>query len=646
MENKIAFIAPYKKLGELFTEVCQQLNKDIPVYIGDLEQGVDIAVELEEKGLDAVISRGGTALAIKNKLIATPVVEIQVSGFDLIRALHQARQQTKRIAVAGFDPFTYGIEELEDIMGVKLKVLTIKENWYDQPHYIEKELGEFKKLNYNWLVGDNISVKTAQKMGMNTLLIRSGKEALAQAIMEAERITEVRKKEMEKAKISKSIVDFAYEGIISIDKDGIIQTFNPCSEKIFDKKAHKVIGRNILEILPEMDFKEIANDGYKKQGKIMTAGEKKIVGNIIPIKIDSEVIGVIIIFQEVSRIQKMEKKIRNELYVKGYTAENTFDDIIGESKVFLEIKEEARDYAQVELPLLIDGETGTGKELFAQAVHNASSRRNKPFVAFNCATLPEKLLESELFGYVKGAFTGASEEGKSGLFEQAHTGTIFLDEIGEISKAIQTRLLRVFEERKIRKIGDNKLTPIDVRIILATNKSLSRLVEEDKFREDLYYRINVLNLNLPPLRKRREDIPLLVDFFIKKATNKVNKIVEGISGEGMKILQDYYWPGNVRQLDNVIERLVVRTKKNYIMSGLIRETIESLESHSKEVKTDGEEVKTKNNEENTVKISLNKSLEEIEKEIIKMVVEKEKGNKTAAAKKLKIGRTTLWRKIN
>ncbi len=638
MDNKIAFIAPYKKLGELFTEVCQELNKDIPVYIGDLEEGAKKAVELEEKGLDVVISRGGTAIAIASQVTDTPVVEIQVSGFDLIRILHQARQETDRIAVAGFDPFTYGIKCLENVMDIKLKILTLKEGWYNQPHFIEKELEKFKKLKFNWLVGDNISVKTAKKIGMNALLIRSGKEALAQAIMEAERIAKVRKKEMEKAKINRSIVDFAYEGIISIAQDGIIQTFNPRAEKILNKKAYKVIGKDIKSILTELDFKDIIIKGYREQGKILTVAGKKIVASIIPIKIAQEVVGIVITFQEVARIQKLEKKIRNELYVKGYTAENEFKDIVGKSRVLLQTKEEARDYAQVNLPLLIYGETGTGKELFAQAIHNTSPRRNKPFVAFNCAALPEKLLESELFGYVKGAFTGAVEEGKAGLFEQAHNGTIFLDEIGEISKDIQARLLRVFEERKVRRIGDNKLTPVDVRIMMATNKSLSRLVKENKFREDLYYRINVLNLNLPPLRERREDIPLLVDFFIKKARSKINKIVKGIADDGLELLKKYNWPGNVRQLENVIEKLVVRTKGSYIMTGLIKETISSLKDYKN--------LDTANYSSEIVPdITLNKSLEEIERDIIKKVIEEESGNKSAAAKRLKIGRTTLWRKL-
>jgi len=635
----IAFIAPYKKLGELFSEVCREINKDISVVIGDLEEGARKAVKLEEQGVDVLISRGGTAIAIKKKVTSLPVVEVQVSGYDLIRVLHQVQQETDRIAVVGFSPFTYGIEDLGDIMGLNLKVLTLKENWYDQPNYIEKKLIEIKEQNYHWVVGDNISVKVAKQIGMNALLIKSGKEALAQAVLEAERVAQVRKQEIEKTKHIESIISFAYDGIISIDQRGVIDTFNPRAEEIFEKKAYKVVGKNIKEVLPSMNLLKAIRIGHREKDKIWTIGDKKIVANVIPIKVNNEIVRVIVTFHRISQIQKMEQRIREELYLKGHVAENTFEDIIGQSPAIEKAKEEAENYAQVDSPLLIYGETGTGKELFAQAIHNASPRKNNPFIAFNCAAIPENLLESELFGYVEGAFTGAKKKGKMGLFEQAHKGTIFLDEIGEISPDIQARLLRVLQERKIRRIGDDKLISIDIRIIVSTNKDLYRLVEKKKFREDLYYRINVLSLNLPPIRERRQDIPLLVNFFIKKYKQKLKKAMGSISKEGIQILEEYTWPGNIRQLENIVESLMVMTKEDYIRTSLFRRAMNSLPRNKLGLnrvdffKSD-------------MSISLTGNLEEIERNIIKRVIQEEKGNKAAAAKRLGIGRTTLWRKLN
>jgi len=638
MSYSIAFIAPYKKMGELFSEICQEHNKNIIIKIGDLEEGARQAVELEEQGaIDVVISRGGTAIAIKKKVTNLPVVEVQVSGFDLIRVLHQARQETNKVAIVGFYPFTYGIKDLGEVMNVNLKILTLNENWYEHPLYIEKKLKEIKMQGYNWVVGDNISVIVAKQLGMNALLIKSGKEALMQSILEAERVTEVRKRELEKTKRIKSIIDFAYEGIITVDKKGAIDTFNPQAVKIFEKEAYKIIGENINKIFPEFDFSKIIKIGQKIEGKIWTVGDIKIVANIIPIKINNEIVRTVVTFQKVSQVQKIEQKIREKLYLKGNVAENTFSDIIGQSQIFRNLKEEAKNYAQIDSPVLLYGETGTGKELFAQAIHNYSPRRNKSFVAFNCAALPESLLESELFGYVGGAFTGAKKEGKMGLFEQAHEGTIFLDEIGEISQNIQARLLRVLQEHKVRRLGDDKVIPVDVRIIASTNKKLIQLVKKNKFRDDLYYRINVLNLEIPPLRERKEDISLLVNFFIKKYGYKFKKIVEGISEEGMQILENYDWPGNIRQLENIIERLVVRTDKNFIMTNLVKKIMK--------LQYGGGVIDNYQKQDN-INYPLSGNLENIEKNIIKEIINEEKGNKAAAARRLGISRTTLWRKLN
>lgn len=639
MNHNIVFIAPYKKMGEIFKEVADELGVNIPIYIGDLEEGADTAVKLEEKGVDVIISRGGTALAIESRVMDVPVVGVNVSGFDLIRIIYQAKEETNRIAVVGFDPFTSGIKQLGDILDVDLKVVTIKPEWSNQPFYIEKKLEEIKAENYDWIVGDNISVKIAKKIGMNALLIRSGKESFAQAVSKAIEIAEIRKKEKKRSQKNKSIIDYAYEGIISLDHNGIINTFNPKAEQILEKKAYKVIGEDVEDVFPNCDLKNYIDSKIREQNKILTLNNNKIVANIIPVLIDEEVLNLIITFQKVSNIKKVERKLREELYLKGYTADNKFSDIIGTSEKIKKVKQEAKDYAQVDLPLLIYGKTGTGKELFAQSIHNHSHRRNKPFVAFNCAALPEKLIESELFGYVKGAFTGAKKEGKEGLLEQGNQGTIFLDEIEEISLKLQARLLRFLEERKIRKIGDNKLTPVDVRIILATNRELEEMVQNNEFREDFYYRINVLNLNLPSLKERKEDIPELVDFFIKKVSSKVNRNIKGITKEGMKILKKYEWPGNVRQLENVIEKLVIRTKGDYILTDMVRESIDSLNMTKK-----NKDVFDIGNE--NMKISLNGSLKEIEKRIIKQVIAEEDGNKTEAARRLAIGRTTLWRYLN
>jgi len=647
MKSNIAFIAPYQEIANLFSEVCQEFNKEIIIEIGDLVEGAKRAKALEEQGVDVIISRGGTAIAIEKEITEIPIVHIQINAFDIIRAIHKLRKTTSKVAIIGFHPFTYGIEGLGKILDIEIKAFTLKEGWYDDASYIKRNIEVVKKEDFNWIIGDNISVEVAKKLGMNGILIESGKEALIQSIFEAERVAKIKRTELEKTKRFKTIVDFAYEGIITLDQNGIIDNFNPQAEKIFQYKTYKVVGKNIDKIFSERNILEILKTDEKIEGKILTIGNIRVVANIIPIKINNEVVRHVITFQEASQIQKVEQKIRRKLYLKGNVADNNFDDIIGQSNVIKSLKEEAKKFAEVDSPVLIYGETGTGKELFAQSIHNHSHRRKQPFVAFNCAALPDNILESELFGYVEGAFTGAKRGGKMGLFEQAHEGTIFLDEIGEISKNTQVRLLRVLQEQKIRRLGDDRVIPVDVRIITSTNKDLNKLVNENKFREDLYYRINVLNLVLPNLNQRKTDIPLLVDFFIKKYKYKFRKNIEGISDESMKLLQDFDWPGNIRQLENVIERLVISVDSDFIYVNLVKKILGLIDNKEKgRLAIYDTDTKNNINTPDVFEVPLNENLENIEKFIIKRMIEKEKGNKTLVAHKLGIGRSTLWRKIN
>lgn len=285
---------------------------------------------------------------------------------------------------------------------------------------------------------------------------------------------------------------------------------------------------------------------------------------------------------------------------------------------------------------LIQGETGTGKELFAQSIHNASGRKDKPFVAVNCAALPENLLESELFGYVEGAFTGARKGGKTGLFELAHEGTIFLDEISEMSMSIQARFLRVIQEKEVVRLGDDKIIPVNIRVIGATNRDLLRQVEEMKFREDLYYRLCVLTLEIPPLRMRKEDIHNLVDYFLVGKSKELNIKTKGIDHDAMARLLLYDWPGNIRQLENLVERCVVLSRDKEISIEVMDEAISGIPQLGREA--DHQYVEHENDGKKGV-------LKQIEKDTIMNVLEETGGNKTLAAEKLGISVTTLWRKL-
>jgi len=348
-------------------------------------------------------------------------------------------------------------------------------------------------------------------------------------------------------KIVNTILNVINDGIVGIDGNGEIMFSNYNANKLFNNTDK--INLNDINNFDIMSYQGKTFDIYREIHEIRG---KKVLLTMMPIMEDNTNNGIIITFKDLSEIIEMENIVRSNLFKKGHTAKYNFIDIVGKSKNITETIEIAKKLSRSNSTLLLTGESGTGKELFAHSIHNASKQQHGPFVAANFAALTESLLESELFGYEEGAFTGARKGGHAGLFEQAHKGTIFLDEIGDASPRIQARLLRVLQEKEVLRIGGTKILPIDVRVVASTNKNLHELVQKGDFREDLYYRLNVLPINIPPLRERKSDIHLLVKMFLKKFPYG-NEMV--ISNEVLTKFMEYDWPGNVRELENVIEYL-------------------------------------------------------------------------------------------
>jgi len=339
-------------------------------------------------------------------------------------------------------------------------------------------------------------------------------------------------------------------GVVAYDEKNQIMIFNKSAEEIFKIQPWKVIGTPLEDLLSRKGLKDI-NQATEINDEVFKLDELHYMVNKYPLVQRGNLLGGVLTFKECNELERLNYKFKQDIKIKGHNIKYTFKDILGKSSILLRTITIAEKIASGDGDVLIEGESGTGKELFAHAIHNSSKRKNFPFVAFNCAALTGSLLESELFGYDDGAFTGARKGGKAGLFELADKGTIFLDEIGDIPFETQAKLLRVLQEREIIRVGGTNIIPIDIRVIAATNQPLHKLVEEGKFRKDLYYRLNVLNLRLPPLRERNEDVSYLVEYFMKlKGFNK------DVPRELMNILQEYYWPGNVRELKNCIEYMV------------------------------------------------------------------------------------------
>jgi len=347
-----------------------------------------------------------------------------------------------------------------------------------------------------------------------------------------------------------SLLNVLEQGIIAVNDQLFIHAINSKAEKILGSGKETLIGRKYTEIVPELDFEKAITSSLTIQAKLVKINGDDIAATIVPVITSKKVSGAIAIVNRFTEEERVQHQLRSQLLGKGHKARYRFEDIVGSSPKTVALKGIAVKMARSESSVLISGESGTGKELFAQAIHNASRRREFQFVAINCAALPESLLESELFGYEDGAFTGARKGGKRGLLELAHNGTLFLDEIGEMALALQSRLLRVIQEREVMRLGSDRVITINIRLIAASNRDLKQRVDEGNFRKDLFYRLNVLPLKMIPLRERIEDLGLLIGSIQKDLQVRFD-----LSTEAMAFLREYPWHGNVRELKNTIEYL-------------------------------------------------------------------------------------------
>lgn len=451
------------------------------------------------------------------------------------------------------------------------------------------------------------------------------------------------------------MIDFALNaipGLLCMDTNGTITFVNEQMESYKGRTAEEMIGRNIKEFFPYtymMDTLEnqIDNRVVLYQGNGVTSKDLAESSCHKLIRENGKITGLMTydLFQNVEELEQFISmyiqlndniKYTDQSRQKFTTTKYSIDDILGTSPAITKVKNEIRKAAARNSTILISGETGTGKEMVAQSIHSLSKRFMNPFVELDISTVPESLIEAELFGYVKGSFTGASPSGQTGKFEVASRGTLFIDEIESLSMSIQPKLLRVLQEKEIQRIGSNTTIPVDVRIICATNQNLEKLVSEEKFRSDLYYRLDVIKIHMPPLRERKEDIPLLTEDFISKFNAVMETDITGISDEAMEKLQKYNWPGNVRELKNVIERAMYETN-----SGIIKEPaimLSTLETRN-QISIRGKDYILSDN-------PIEEAKRAAEAEVILTALNTCNWNKSKAAKLLKIPRPLLYQKMN
>ena len=442
------------------------------------------------------------------------------------------------------------------------------------------------------------------------------------------------------AEILNIILESAYEGIVVVDERGIIIEFNEAYSRFIGVDKQEAIGRPVQDVIDNTNLHNTVKTGMPERGVIQYIHGQPMIVHRIPLWHHHRVVGAIgmLIFEGVTELYKiyerLQKNTRHNMRHIQAKSNNltqdlvTLDQIIGVSASTARIKGMARKVAKTNATVLMTGESGTGKEMYAQSIHRLSPFASGPFVSLNCAAIPEYLFETELFGYDEGAFTGAKKGGKKGKFELAQDGTLFLDEIGEMPLPMQTKLLRVLQEKEFERVGGNKKYKINTRIIAATNRDLKKMVAAGHFREDLYYRINVIELNIPPLRQRKEDIPPLVAHYLNFMCHKYETSLKQLTPAAMQAFMHYDWYGNIRELVNVIEKLVVLVEGEMID---VKHLPDFMVSKAEERQKDHSELKSFKNEK--------------EKELIVSVLKKTRGNKSKAAKELGIHRTTLYQKL-
>ena len=554
-KDKICLISPTENLAKRARSLIIRQGMDIRVEVAELESAVALAKSLLEQDDYLFISRRGTR-DLLCKSLNIQVVNIPGEASDYIPALQQLRNEQGLIAFFSFE------EEISNELRTICYLLNLKMKHYcfSDSLSCQNAVQQAVADGAVWGLGGVVSERFAEIYGLSYIRVESSDASILHALdtalqLYATQQENARQQEQLQIQLERyqNILDYTHDAIIAIDEMGKISVTNQIAEQMLLPASPPFAGRFIEDVLANTHLTNVLQTGNAEIGQMMNIHGTLVSTNRVPILVSGKVKGVVATFQDIKTLQRAERNIRIKLHEKGLVAKYCFSDILGHSPAILEAKRLSENYADSSLTVMLYGETGTGKEMFAQSIHNASSRRNGPFVAINCTALNRNLLESELFGYADSSFTGARKGGKAGLFETAHGGTIFLDEIGELPLEFQAPLLRVLQEKEVRRVGDDTVIPVDIRIVAATNRDLLQMVEEGKFRMDLYYRLNVLSVIVPPLRERNDDYQEIAGCIYERLMPQHSEKEKQAFFHILKRCCAYPWPGNVRELTNLVE---------------------------------------------------------------------------------------------
>lgn len=582
----------------------------------------------------------GVVLAerLKKLNIRGQIVPLRVQTQDFFKALIEASKFSKQICIVNYyDEFIENEHLAEEVNLADLFGMNIRQYIYNSKEHAEEVIKKLSKDTKNVVIGSGLIVNLAKSNGLHSVLWYSEK-TIELAVSIAFDILGAKILERGNFKRESVVLEHFQEGVITVNKVNRIVNMNEATRKLIELEKPVASSAKLLsDVLQPSELLDELLTQNELKDHIVRYKNKTLLVTKYSIHVNDVLDGSVILMSDVEKLQLKENKVRRKLNKKYEGAKYTFDDIIGQSDQMVKAKVKAQTFAKANSNVLILGESGTGKELFAQSIHNASNRTEQPFVAVNCAAVPENLLESEFFGYSDGAFTGALKGGKPGLFEVAHNGTIFLDEIGELPLSMQAKLLRVLQEKMVRRIGSAQAIPIDVRVISATNMNLIEMVKEKTFRMDLYYRIAVLNLFLPNLNQRRDDIYLLFKRFVVQNNPALYATIDRFSEAILPMFENHYWEGNVREFENTVERLFayLDAEETITKEMIVQYVDESIKENYYLL-----------NQTELVNETFQKTMKELELTKIQEVLDRTNGNKQETAKILGISRSTLWRKIS
>jgi transcriptional regulator with PAS, ATPase and Fis domain len=629
---KIGIICASHAVVDMARIIAEQKGLEVASACVGLGAAAPIAMSMEREGSEAILSRGGT-VRVAREHVRIPVISLPQSATDILACMKEASAYGKNILYISFQEMISGLDFIEELLGCNLSQMICRDQ-ADLERLISLSCKQFDVV-----IGGLSTIRMAKKYGMNVVETKTPEEVIRSAIENAISVIRANREEQKKTMNFRCIIDSVSEGVISFDHTGKMTNINIAAKTLLNLDNSEDIAEAIGKILKKPSLNRAIKTQKPVLDRVEDFNDEKYVFSHLPIILNGRTTGCVTTFKAISNVIRVESEVRKSLS-KGFAARYTFNDLIHRSRIMDELIARATHFASSRSTILIIGETGTGKEILAQSIHNWSPLSQNPFVSINCAALSEQLLESELFGYEEGAFTGSKKGGKPGLFEISHTGTIFLDEITATSQRVQRHLLRVLQEREVMRVGADSIVPVSVRVIAASNDNIENEVYSGAFREDLFFRLNILRIKIPALRERLEDIPVLMEHFIGNLAREYHSTPFKIPLKYLVKLQQYPWPGNVRQLQNFTERLYILSG-NEFKSGLFEELYTELiqflprSIHHKDPSIIHEGMKGQHHKAESFD----------ESETIRKAIETSGYNKSAAARKLGISRTTLWKRM-